>query len=63
MERREIPNNLICGVQAFGLDEDCDQPLISDGGFWRCPYGHIQGYDSHLNPVREIPDKRWSVKR
>lgn len=59
-----IPNSLICGVQALGDaggNHDCSSPLVSDGCFWSCPYGHVQGFDGAGKPVRKIADRRTSV--
>lgn len=57
-----VNTSLQCNVQALGLD-DCSSPLVSDGGYWVCPYGHIQGFDGKDNPIRKILDRRTSVRQ
>jgi hypothetical protein len=54
----EIPKSLVCNVQALGVNEDCDLMLVSDGRYWFCPKGHIQGFDLNRHPIRKLRDMR-----
>lgn len=61
-DKLPVERSLHCRVQGVSDTEDCDALLVSDGQYWSCPYGHIQGFDNG-KPVRKIPDRRTSVRQ